>query len=939
MLVDLVAAALAAAQPVFGVCGTPPTTATAPPAGQFFDLELASFGRRLQPEDGARCSGMQTLTLTQLYASYIGFGENEDAVRIADVLVHYYEARLTEAPSNAQTAVDLERARLNLAEARARLGDLEGLSDRASLFLAGAPGHAPSQQLRPDLNNLADAALDAGSFNLAHDVAERAAELTRQDLAGQRYFPSNTPEQEREVQRCGNFIQQQTEAMRAHLQARTESDSSDATLAALTQCLGIQIADLARTGQRASHGTTLMLQARADLALGLDADARVALDTLLGAPKDYALAGEATLIMATLLERIGDARWHDVAVRARQEAKIDLGIRDPLASYSGQRIGLDFVVADHNRASLAGLGFARAGESELLLGRPTEALTYFEAAAPPLQATLENGGLVSPRTRYLTGLAWLQLHQPARALPFLASASSSYDAFAPTSRDARSLGQSRFEGAVDIHLAFLEAALAANDAQAIDLAIMRAGRSQISRSFGLSGDKAGPAFERARNAARIATESDRALVRAIAANLPADQIARLASAADTHRREAAVAQTASAAESPANSLFGLAPVMPTATLRALLPAHAGILILVTGQERGFTALLTRTALIIKPVTAPRYMIVEAVRRLRESVTFRPIPQGFAVPAFDARDAAWLYDQLLGPVRAELGPLHRLYISRSYPLDALPFAALRDQNANAWLGQTKALSIILDPSALTATPATPRAYPLGALTIGDPAVTSRNFLRDLTIDAARPLIPVTSSAQPPLLPGAGQELAAIRTAAGGPPSIVGLTATEARFAREATRGYRVIEIASHAVTEKRVYQVPTPAIVFTPVPGGGPANDGLLHPSEIEGLKIPAELVILSACETAGGDGQPGAEALSGLAQSFFYSGARTVLATQWKVDSSTAAELMSASARALRPGADIAFGLRDGIVKVSREPSHGHPAFWAPFVVVDRTIH
>jgi CHAT domain-containing protein len=153
-----------------------------------------------------------------------------------------------------------------------------------------------------------------------------------------------------------------------------------------------------------------------------------------------------------------------------------------------------------------------------------------------------------------------------------------------------------------------------------------------------------------------------------------------------------------------------------------------------------------------------------------------------------------------------------------------------------------------------------------------------------------------------------------------------------------KSYDIIAIASHAVTESVTYKTPRPAIVFTPGPGRSTSNDGLLHPDEIEGLNIKADTVILSACETASGNGQPGAEALSGLAQAFLYAGSRTILATQWKVESLSAASLMSQTAVTLSSTPDVAERLRRSMRTLKVRKGYAHPAYWAPFVVVERTI-
>src|SRR5262249_18357180 len=81
----------------------------------------------------------------------------------------------------------------------------------------------------------------------------------------------------------------------------------------------------------------------------------------------------------------------------------------------------------------------------------------------------------------------------------------------------------------------------------------------------------------------------------------------------------------------------------------------------------------------------------------------------------------------------------------------------------------------------------------------------------------------------------------------------------------------------------------------PVPrqeAGAETDDGYLSASEIAALKLDADWVILSACNTAAG-GAPGSEALSGLARAFFYAGARSLLVSHWAVDSASTVKLIT----------------------------------------------
>src|SRR5262249_9485342 len=116
------------------------------------------------------------------------------------------------------------------------------------------------------------------------------------------------------------------------------------------------------------------------------------------------------------------------------------------------------------------------------------------------------------------------------------------------------------------------------------------------------------------------------------------------------------------------------------------------------------------------------------------------------------------------------------------------------------------------------------------------------------------------------------------------------------------------------------------------------DDGLLTASEVAELKLNADWVVLSACNTAAGD-KPGAEALSGLARAFFYAGARAVLVTHWSADSDTTARLMTSMFEAMNatPKLGRAEGLRQArLIHLAdtKNPWHAHPAYWGPFSLV-----
>jgi CHAT domain-containing protein len=137
----------------------------------------------------------------------------------------------------------------------------------------------------------------------------------------------------------------------------------------------------------------------------------------------------------------------------------------------------------------------------------------------------------------------------------------------------------------------------------------------------------------------------------------------------------------------------------------------------------------------------------------------------------------------------------------------------------------------------------------------------------------------------------------------------------------------------------------PALALSAPDVAGVEGDGLLTMDEILPLKLDADWVVLSACNTAAGV-QAGAEAASGLGRAFFYAGSRSLLVTNWAVDSASARDLVADVFRrqAADPGISRAEALRQAMVALIDGPgytdkgktlyTYSHPVFWAPYSLI-----
>ena len=155
-------------------------------------------------------------------------------------------------------------------------------------------------------------------------------------------------------------------------------------------------------------------------------------------------------------------------------------------------------------------------------------------------------------------------------------------------------------------------------------------------------------------------------------------------------------------------------------------------------------------------------------------------------------------------------------------------------------------------------------------------------------------------------------------------------------------YRVVYFATHALVagevEKFAKVKAEPALGSLIPDKPTEEDDGLLRASDVAMLKMNADFVVLSACNTAAGD-KPGAEALSGLARAFFYAGARSLIVSNWEVDSDSTVALMTGLFDALKsnPHLSHAEALRLSMLQMIGNPSKpewAQPKFWAPFIVV-----
>jgi len=378
-------------------------------------------------------------------------------------------------------------------------------------------------------------------------------------------------------------------------------------------------------------------------------------------------------------------------------------------------------------------------------------------------------------------------------------------------------------------------------------------------------------------------------------------------------------------------------------------------------------------------------IEQLVKSIRRSLT----PKGQELndlPRFDLRSAQQLYRGLLEPVRATWKDAKHLIIVPHGPLGHLPFGLLvaPEQFANSipkvsldryrkvpWLIRKHSITVLPSSGSLLTLRQLPDPDPnrKAFAGFGDPVFNSQQATQLAAVqpnpnDIATRAIRITEEAsldegqltsatlemlQP--LPDTREEVLAIAEALDADISadvFLGRNASESSLKSQDLSDRRVLVFATHGLVPGDLDGLRQPALALSsPKVTGDLNNDGILTMGEIMGLRLNADWVVLSACNTAAGQGA-GSEAVSGSGQAFFYAGTRALLVSNWPVESASARMLTTelfklqeadpALSRAVALQKSMLKLLDEGIYKDPQtgEPvfAYAHPIFWAPFSLV-----
>lgn len=400
-----------------------------------------------------------------------------------------------------------------------------------------------------------------------------------------------------------------------------------------------------------------------------------------------------------------------------------------------------------------------------------------------------------------------------------------------------------------------------------------------------------------------------------------------------------------AAAAPGYRQLLLSAVTAEDVASALRPEEALIAMLL-GTDHGWVQVVRQGRVHVARIPLAEAELARLVTRLRAGVV---TPNG-EPGRFDPGPAEALYAALLAPLAGVLEGAESLIIAPDGPLLAIPFgllltgpAAPGPLAAAPWLIKRHAIVHVPSPQTFVtlrrsgAGSTAPRAYAgFGDFMPPSPAQLRRTFPPDRCASDARVAAGLVR------LPGTRIEVQEAQRLTGSGPQDVRLGADFTEKAlRAADLGQRrILHLATHALLPGELSCLAEPAIVVSPEPGAADAGSSFVTASQLLGLKLDADLVILSACNTGGPGGAGGGEALSGLARAFFYAGARGLMVTHWAVDDAAAALTVADALRRQQAGAASAAALRGAQRLILDEAGRrlpeefGHPFYWAPFALI-----
>ena len=330
--------------------------------------------------------------------------------------------------------------------------------------------------------------------------------------------------------------------------------------------------------------------------------------------------------------------------------------------------------------------------------------------------------------------------------------------------------------------------------------------------------------------------------------------------------------------------------------------------------------------------------------------------------FDAYLARWIYRETFGVFADKIASKTRLSVVTNGALTSLPLHLLVTNDPSDkkykdidWLARSFAITVwpsVSNMKVLRGKPMVSSA-PKPLIAFVDPAFSNQERKQP---DHSVPMRSITDYyrgsqidydelvATLRQLPGTRKEVEAVANALNADPIEIklGSAASESVVKQSRLDQYRIVYFATHSLVAgvmKDFFSTKAePALALATPDKRNEFDDGFLYASEVAQLKLDADWVVLSATDTATGDG-PGAEVLLGLARAFFYAGGRSLVVSHWEVNDEQTVRAMTNTLQASARSEKLthAQALQQSMLTMlnnAKSDDEAHPRLWASFVVI-----
>jgi CHAT domain-containing protein len=362
-----------------------------------------------------------------------------------------------------------------------------------------------------------------------------------------------------------------------------------------------------------------------------------------------------------------------------------------------------------------------------------------------------------------------------------------------------------------------------------------------------------------------------------------------------------------------------------------------------GTQESFAWVVTRDGVTMTPIGASPRLNAEAIALHTALRSFGSISKAERLDAGER-----LYALALRPIEAQVAGKRTLIFAPDGALHYVPFATLRYTEAgrkvfliqNHDIAVTPSIQLFLRPGS----PRSPTADSRRMLLVDDPVydpadprvANSSPVPADTTLKADGPSLALVrgpgSGPYLPRLPGAAREAAAIASLM--PPGSIdrldGFAANRERFLASALDDYRLIHVASHATTDAEIPQAS--ALILSTVDAKGKPIDGRVLGADFMGVRLHADTVVLSACDTALGKSVAG-EGLIGLQYAVLARGARSVVSSLWPAIDQVTAELMVKFYSTLLNQHSTVISAWSAASRAALEGPYSDPGTWGAFML------